>query len=106
MKNEYTNLLFWETSWKGQTNFSIPKSLFFEDYISNKNIFEKSMIEVGGYSGLDLIYFNKKFKCETTLLDYYIDEETYNRFKIENSLPIGSLRLIKSDFLKFNSEKN
>lgn len=104
MKNELTNINFWEKKWKNKSIYDLPKKLFFQKYIKTEFVENKSVIEIGGFPGLILAYFKINYNSNVNLLDYYIDNDLVNKIEIENGISKNSIKLIKTDFFSYKSD--
>jgi len=105
--NSLTDREYWSDYWKNYQYKKIKSTLFFDKYL-DKDILNKSdceFIEIGGFPGEMSIYFHKKYNCNVTLLDFYIDNDIINNLETENGLPIDTVKLIESDFFQLNTTK-
>lgn len=105
MKNELTNFEFWENGWKSSKVMFVPKSLYFDKYIIENFVKNKSIIEIGGYPGLILAFIKLKYNSNVHLLDYYVDQDLINNIESCNGLPKNSIQLINTDFFKYKTEQ-
>lgn len=103
--NNLTNRDFWRKYWQNYHYNKIPEKTIFDRYIAEdiKTNTRKTFIEIGGFPGIMSIYFLKKYQCETTLLDFYIDKQMVNKMETLNQVEENSVECIESDFFEFQS---
>ncbi|MDR0733161.1 MAG: class I SAM-dependent methyltransferase [Dysgonamonadaceae bacterium] len=61
----------------------------------------KTFIEIGGFPGTMSIYFHKKYNCNVSLLDFYIDKEMVGKMEQTNDIPKETIECIACDFFDF-----
>ena len=105
--NNLTDRDFWQKYWRNYQYNKVPKKTLFDRYIAedikvNKG---KTFIEIGGFPGIMPIYFQQKYHCKATLLDFYIDKQMVNKMERVNNVKENSIKCIESDFFKFQSQQ-
>jgi SAM-dependent methyltransferase len=110
MKNNdlLTEQKFWEDYWNNKRDELIinveDKGYFQQELdkiISDSNI--KSVLELGGFPGTYSVYLKKKYNLDTSVLDYYINQQIVNELLEVNNLQKNSIDLIEDD-LTLNHE--
>lgn len=110
MKNNdlLTEQKFWEDYWNNKRDELIinveDKGYFQQELdkiILDSNI--KSVVELGGFPGTYSVYLKKKYNLDTTVLDYYINQQIVNELLEANNLKENSIRLLEDD-LTLNHE--
>lgn len=102
--NNLTDREFWSKYWHNYNFQKVGKKVFYSRYLKFiKN--SKSMIEIGGFPGLNAIYFYKNICQDVTILDSYIDYEIVNKLEIENNIETGTINCIEADFFQYKSHK-
>ena len=105
--NNLTDREFWRDYWENYQYKEIKTSFFFDKYL-NKSILRENnceFIEIGGFPGEMSIYFHKKFNCNITLLDFFIDKTIINDLETKNDLSVDTIKFIESDFFQFHTNK-
>ena len=105
--NKLTDRAFWRGYWENYQYKKMKSTMFFDKYLNEKILCHNDcdFIEIGGFPGEMSIYFHKKYNCDVTLLDFYIDKTIINDLETENGLSIDTIKLIESDFFQFNTNK-
>lgn len=104
-----TDRTFWKNFWESKKDliFAIKPDYYFGN-IMGKLIAEKGIktaIELGGFPGYYATYLKKYQHLDTTLFDYYIDEDIINRLLEKNGLKSGDVHIIESDLFKYQPEQ-
>jgi len=105
--NNLTDRRFWEEYWANYQYEKIPPQTFFDKYL-DKNVLCKdnpTFIEIGGFPGTMSIYFHKKYSCNVSLLDFFIDESIVHKLEEKNNLQKNTISCIEHDFFTFTSNK-
>jgi hypothetical protein len=102
MDNELTSREYWANYWSNYEFKKVPENVLFKKYLPNFNNAE-SFVEIGGFPGEIAAYFYKNICKNVTILDYYIDKKIVNKLETVNSIPLGSINCIESDFFAYNS---
>ena len=71
--------------------------------IADKGV--KTAIELGGFPGYYATYLKKYQHLDTTLFDYYIDEDIINRLLEKNGLKPGDIHIIESDLFTYQTQQ-
>src|SRR5476651_189696 len=109
MEQNLTDRAFWKAFWQSKKDliFTIKPDYYFggmmAKLIADKGI--KSAIELGGFPGYYATYLKKYQHLDTTLFDYYIDEEIINQLLEKNGLKPGDVHIIESDLFTYQPEK-
>jgi SAM-dependent methyltransferase len=103
MDNAFTNRDFWKEYWKNYRYEKVRSKMFFDKYLPQK-MSGKTFIEIGGFPGTMSIYFHKKYNCNASLLDFYIDKEMVNMMEQTNDVPKETVECIECDFFNFSSD--
>lgn len=100
-----TDRNFWKAFWESKKDLIFPiKPDYYFGEIMGKLIAEKGVknaIELGGFPGYYSTYLKKYQKLDTTLFDYYIDEDIINRLLEKNGLKPGDIHIIESDLFNY-----
>jgi SAM-dependent methyltransferase len=104
MDNTLTNREYWREYWKNYRYKKVPKKMYFDRYIP-ATVAGKTFIEIGGFPGTMPIYFHKKYQCDVSLLDFYIDREMVTEMELTNNIPVGTVKCIESDFFEFTPDR-
>jgi SAM-dependent methyltransferase len=95
--NELTDQKFWEKYWSKQT-FNKFSSVFFDDLIPKLKLNKDStVLEIGGFPGQFGAYLKKKYDCDISILDFYIDPKIIHRIEDLNGLERGAIKYFKGD---------
>ncbi|QKJ31551.1 class I SAM-dependent methyltransferase [Mucilaginibacter mali] len=104
-----TDRNFWKAFWESKKDLIFPiKPDYYFGEIMGKLIAEKGVknaIELGGFPGYYSTYLKKYQKLDTTLFDYYIDEDIINRLLERNGLKPGDIHIIESDLFNYKVEQ-
>jgi SAM-dependent methyltransferase len=109
MEQNLTDRNFWKAFWESKKDliFTIKPDYYFGN-IMGKLIAEKGIknaIELGGFPGYYSTYLKKYRHLDTTLFDYYIDEDIINRLLDKNGLKPGDIHIIEADLFTYQSPK-
>jgi 2-polyprenyl-3-methyl-5-hydroxy-6-metoxy-1,4-benzoquinol methylase len=94
---EFTDDKFWKLYWD-KHNFEKKGSVFFENLVKDFPRNTK-LLEIGGFPGKFAAYFIKKFNCDVTILDSYIDSVKIRKVEEINGIEPNSIKYIKANFL-------
>ncbi|MDB5087870.1 MAG: Trans-aconitate 2-methyltransferase, partial [Mucilaginibacter sp.] len=61
--------------------------------------------ELGGFPGYYATYLKKYQKLDTTLFDYYINQDLINQLLEKNGLKPGDINIIEADLFNYQPEK-
>lgn len=109
MEQNLTDRPFWKSFWESRKGliFSIKQNYIFGDMlaklVAEKNI--KDTIELGGFPGYYATYLKKYQHIDTTLFDYFIDEELINQLLQKNGLNPGDIHVIEADLFEYEPKK-
>jgi len=94
---EFTDTKFWKSYWD---KHKIEKNVFvfFESLVTDFPRNSK-LLEIGGFPGNFVAYFNKKLNCEVTILDSYIDPSKIRKVEEFNGIEQNTIKYIEADFL-------
>lgn len=94
---DFTDNEFWKLYWD-KHNFENKGSFLFENLVKDfpRNV---KLLEIGGFPGKFVAYFNKKLNCNVTILDSYIDPSKIRKVEDINGVEQNSIKYIKADFL-------
>jgi SAM-dependent methyltransferase len=104
-----TDRSFWKAFWESKKDliFAIKPDYYFgtimAKLIADKQV--KTAIELGGFPGYYSTYLKKYQHLNTTLFDYYVDEDIINRLLAANGLKPGDINIIESDIFTYQSDK-
>jgi SAM-dependent methyltransferase len=109
MEQNLTDRNFWKAFWESKKDliFSIKPDYYFggimAKLIADKGV--KTAIELGGFPGYYATYLKKYQHLDTTLFDYYIDEDIINRLLEKNGLKPGDIHIIESDLFTYQTQQ-
>ena len=105
--NSLTDREYWSDYWKNYQYKKIKTTLFFDKYLNKAILCQNNceFIEIGGFPGEMSIYFHKKYRCNVSLLDFFIDKTIINNLESENGLTTDTVKFIESDFFQFQTNK-
>ena len=110
MEQNLTDRNFWKAFWESKKDliFSIKPDYYFGNImaklIADKGV--KTAIELGGFPGYYATYLKKYQHLDTTLFDYYIDEDIINRLLEKNGLKPGDIHIIESDLFTYQTQQS
>jgi len=110
MEQNLTDRNFWKAFWESKKDliFTVKPDYYFGaimgKLIADKGI--KTAIELGGFPGYYSTYLKKYQHLDTTLFDYYIDEDIINRLLEKNGLQPGDIHIIESDLFTYQAKAN
>lgn len=103
---KFTDKKFWSHYWEQLKDVpTVPNSLFYEELVTEDYPKEGArFIEVGGYPGVNSVFFKKKLGYQTTLLDFHLDLDFLHAVEEKNGVPAGSTKVIDSDFFSYEGD--
>ena len=101
---ELANRAFWKEYWeRANCTYLISENFRFSDIIKKEYQEKhfKNFLEIGGFPGNYSIYISKYLNVNSTLLDFYIDENIIESFFKYNGLDKDKINLIEHDLFTY-----
>lgn len=103
MQEGLTDRNYWAEYWANYKYEEIPARVVYEDYLSCCKG-ARSFIEIGGFPGINALYFYRHVCREVALLDFYCDKRIVNELEKRNQISPDTVQCIESDFFHFESD--
>lgn len=104
MQEKLTDRAYWKKYWEAYRYEEVPVDPVYRKQAAEIKTAD-SFIEIGGFPGINSVYFYKNNCPSVSLLDFYIDQDMVNRLEQHNGLPENTIHCIEADFFNFRSEK-
>ena len=104
MQEKLTDRRYWVEYWANYQYEKIPSRVVYEDYLPLCQG-ASSFIEIGGFPGINALYFYKHVCPDVSLLDFYCDREMVNELERRNGIPCNTVKCLEADFFQYTSDR-
>jgi SAM-dependent methyltransferase len=102
--NHLTDLDHWNEYWSNYQYDKVPKKVVFSKFTERLSK-GKSLIEIGGFPGINAGYFYNKGVKDISILDFHMNTNIVRKFELFNQIPQDTIKCIHSDFFKFTPSR-
>ena len=102
---EFTDKEYWADYWKKYTPIVVKKDILFSDLLDQMPEGGLSCLEIGGFPGSYCIYMHKYKHYDSTLLDFYINDDIMDKTLHTNGVQRNDIEVIQGDVFETKIEK-